>query len=43
MPISRQKIRPMYSGAVSNKPKNILILLDNMLKTLRMREFDNHL
>ena len=43
IPISRQKIRPTYSGAVSNKPKNILILSDSMLKTLRMREFNNHL
>ena len=42
-PILRQKIRPTYSGAVSNKPKNILILSDSMLKTLRMREFNNHL
>ena len=42
-PILRQKIRPTYSGAVSNKPKNILILSDSMLKTLRMREFKNHL
>ena len=42
-PISRQKIRPTYSGAVSNKPKNILILSDSMLKALRMREFNNHL
>ena len=33
----------MYSGAVSNKPKSILILSDSMLKTLRMREFNNHL
>ena len=33
----------MYSGAVSNKPKNILILSDSMLETLRMREFNNHL
>ena len=42
-PISGQKMRPTYSGAVSNKPKNILILSDSMLKTLRMREFNNHL
>ena len=42
-PILRQKIKPTYSGAVSNKPKNILILSDSMLKTLRMREFNNHL
>ena len=42
-PILRQKIRPTYRGAVSNKPKNILILSDSMLKTLRMREFNNHL
>ena len=33
----------MYSGAVSNKPKSILILSDSMLKTLCMREFNNHL
>ena len=39
----RQKIRPTYSGPVSNKPKNILILSDSMLKTLRMRKFNNHL
>ena len=36
-------MRPTYSGAVSNKPKNILILSDSMLKTLRMSEFNNHL
>ena len=42
-PTSGQKMRPTYSGAVSNKPKNILILSDSMLKTLRMREFNNHL
>ena len=42
-PILRQKIRPTYSRAVSNKPKNILILSDSILKTLRMREFNNHL
>ena len=42
-PILRQKIRPTYSGAVSNKPKNILILSGSTLKTLRMREFNNHL
>ena len=34
-PISRQKMRPTYGGVVSNKPKNILILSDSMLKTLR--------
>ena len=33
----------MYSGAVSNKPKNVLILSDSLFKTLRMREFKNHL
>ena len=33
-PILRQKIRPMYSRAVSNKPNNILILSDSMLITL---------
>ena len=38
-PISGQKMRPTYSGAVSNKPKNILILSDSILKTLCMREF----
>ena len=31
-PILRQKIRPTYSGPVSNKQKNILILSDSMLK-----------
>ena len=39
-PTSRQNIRPTHSGAVSNKPKYILILSDSMLKTLRMREFN---
>ena len=42
-PILRQKIRPVYSGAVSNKQKNILIWSESMLKTLRIREFNNHL
>ena len=27
-----------FSGVVRNKPNNILILSDSMLKTLRMRE-----
>ena len=42
-PILKQKIKPTYSGAVSNKPNNIFILSDSMLKTLRMREFNKHL
>ena len=42
-PTLKQKIKPTYSGAVSNKPKNIFILSDSMLKTLRMREFNKHL
>ena len=42
-PILRQKMRPTYSGAVSNKPQNILIPSYIMLKTLRMREGNNHL
>ena len=32
-----------HHRTVSNKPKNILVLSDRMLKTLRMRKFNNHL
>ena len=38
-----KKYRPTYSGAVSNKPNNILILSDSMLNTLRMSEFNKYL
>ena len=41
--ILRQRIRLTYSRPVSNKLKNILILSESILKTLRMREFNNHL
>ena len=33
----------MCSGAVNNKPKNILIVSDNTLKTPCMRECNKHL
>ena len=39
----KQKKRPTYSRAVSSKRKNILILSDSILKTLRIRVFNNHL
>ena len=36
-------MRPTYSGAVSNKPQNILISSYIMLKTPHLREVNNHL
>ena len=38
-----QKMRTSYSNIVKQKPKNVVIFTDSMLKSLRMNEFNKYL